>query len=162
VVANWTTKVVEVADPDGTMTVRRSPDGTAYAYCVAGVPIGKWALSAFGSTLLNVGIVTREYQIQKYWSMGCGDDPAVERIMSRQCSGARHSYAGRVPEGVTRIAFKGLGQQADATIKDGYWVHRVYTDDITKGNNDPIWITMYDASGAECSSSASVRTRPVA
>jgi hypothetical protein len=52
-----------------------------------------------------------------------------------------------VPERVTRIAFSGLGQQGDATIKDGYWVHRVYTDDILKGNADPIRITMYDAAG---------------
>ncbi|MGW7682058.1 hypothetical protein ACWGID_15040 [Kribbella sp. NPDC054772] len=149
VVTQWTDKVVEVSDLDGAMTVRRSPDGKQYAYCVAGVPMFGKPVGGFGATLLNVGIITREYQIQRYWSMGCGDKP-VDRdhnVDGRVCSGVRYSYAGRVPEGVTRIAFSGLGQQGDATIKDGYWVHRVYTPSILLGNSDPISITMYDASG---------------
>jgi hypothetical protein len=58
VVATWTDTVVEVTDADGSMTVRRSPDGTQYAYCVAGVPIQGKAVGGFGATLLNVGIVT--------------------------------------------------------------------------------------------------------
>ncbi|MFF0343429.1 hypothetical protein [Kribbella sp. NPDC004875] len=157
VVATWTDKVVEVSDPDGSMTVRRSPDGTQYAYCVAGVPVDKQPLGGFGATLLNVGIVTREYQIQRYWSTACGDH-AVNRdnmaapdghVAPTVCHGVRYSYAGRVPEGVTRIAFSGLGQQADATIKDGYWAHRVWTGNILLGNTDPIYITMYDASGKQ-------------
>jgi hypothetical protein len=150
VVSTWTDKVVEVSDADGAMTVRRSPDGSQYAYCVSGVPLWGKPLGGFGSTLLNVGIVTRPYQIQRFWSMGCGDQPVDRSSPQTQCNfGARYSYAGRVPEGVTRIAFSGLGQHADATVKDGYWVHRVYTDDIRKGNDDPIYITMYDAAGKE-------------
>ncbi|MER7247971.1 hypothetical protein [Kribbella sp. NPDC000426] len=149
VVSTWTDKVVEVTDPDGAMTVRRSPDGSQYAYCVAGVPIDGRPLGGFGATLLNVGIVTRPYQIQQYWSMACGDGAVDRASRSRFCMGVRYSYAGRVPEGVTRIAFSGLGQHADATIKDGYWVHRVYTDSILKGNTDPIYITMYDGSGTQ-------------
>ncbi|TDO68433.1 hypothetical protein EV651_102354 [Kribbella sp. VKM Ac-2571] len=149
VVAGWTDKVVEVSDADGAMTVRRSPDGSQYAYCVAGVPIQKQPLGGFGATLLNVGIVTREYQIQRYWSMGCGNEPVERDYQQTSCRGVRYSYAGRVPEGVTRIAFTGLGQQGDATVKDGYWVHRVYTDNILKGNTDPIYITMYDDSGKQ-------------
>ncbi|MFI5697555.1 hypothetical protein ACIA58_37200 [Kribbella sp. NPDC051586] len=149
VVSNWTDKVVEVTDADGAMTVRRSPDGSQYAYCVAGVPIFGQPLGGFGSTLLNVGIVTRAYQIQRYWSTGCGDHPVDRENRTMWCGGMRYSYAGRVPEGVTRIAFSGLGQHADATIKDGYWVHRVYTDDIRNGNDDPMYITMYDGSGKQ-------------
>jgi hypothetical protein len=149
VVSNWADKVVEVTDADGAMTVRRSPDGSQYAYCVAGVPILGKPLGGFGATLLNVGIVTRPYQIQRYWSMACGDDPVDRENRTTWCMGVRYSYAGRVPEGVTRIAFSGLGQHADATIKDGYWVHRVYTDDIRNGNGDPIYITMYDGSGKQ-------------
>ncbi|MGW6200955.1 hypothetical protein ACWF0M_32740 [Kribbella sp. NPDC055110] len=149
VVAGWTYKVVEVTDADGAMTVRRSPDGSQYAYCVAGVPIQEQPLGGFGSVLLNVGIVRREYQIQRYWSMGCGNEPVERNYVQTSCSGVRYSYAGRVPEGVTRIAFTGLLQRADATIKGGYWVHRVYTDDIRKGNSDPIYITMYDATGKQ-------------
>jgi hypothetical protein len=149
VVSTWTDKVVEVTDPDGAMTVRRSPDGSQYAYCVAGVPLNGQALGGFGATLLNVGIVTRPYQIQRYWSMACGDATVDRENRNTLCMGVRYSYAGRVPEGVARIAFSGLGQHADATIKDGYWVHRVYTDDITKGNDDPIYITMYDSAGKQ-------------
>jgi hypothetical protein len=148
VVGTWTDKVVEVTDADGSMTVRRSPDGSQYAYCVAGVPIRGEAVGGFGATLINVGIVTRPYQIQRYWSTGCGDAP-VDRNSLTRCFGIRYSYAGRVPEGVTRIAFSGLGQHADATIKDGYWAHRVYTDNIMNGNTDPIYITMYDGSGKQ-------------
>jgi hypothetical protein len=49
-----------------------------------------------------------------------------------------------------RIQRKGaVGRHADATIKDGYWVHRVYTDDIRTGNTDPIYITMYDGAGKQ-------------
>ena len=149
VVSTWTDKVVEVTDLDGAMTVRRSPDGSQYAYCVAGVPMLGRPLGGFGATLLNVGIVTRPYQIQRYWSMGCGDDPVDRDNRTMPCTGVRYSYAGRVPEGVTRIAFSGLGQHANATIKDGYWVHRVYTDDIRTGNVDPIYITMYNRSGKQ-------------
>ncbi|TDW15752.1 hypothetical protein [Kribbella kalugense] len=148
VVGSWTDKVVEVTDPDGSMTVRRSPDGSQYAYCVAGVPIRGQALGGFGATLINVGIVTRPYQIQRYWSMAYGDTP-VDRNSQTGGYGVRYSYAGRVPEGVTRIAFSGLGQHADATIKDGFWVHRVYTANILTGNTDPIYITMYDAAGKQ-------------
>jgi len=32
-------------------------------------------------------------------------------------------------------------------MKDGYWVHRVYTADIRNGNADPIYISMYDGAG---------------
>ncbi|RZU19074.1 hypothetical protein EV645_1280 [Kribbella rubisoli] len=149
VVSTWTDKVVEVTDLDGAITVRRSPDGSQYAYCVAGVPINGRPLGGFGATLLNVGIVTRPYQIQRYWSMACGDEPVDRDDRSTLCMGVRYSYAGRVPEGVTRIAFSGLGQHADATIKDGYWVHRVYTDDIRNGTTDPIYITMYNDSGKQ-------------
>lgn len=149
VVAGWTFKVVEAADADGAMTIRRSPNGSEYAYCVAGVPIQKRPLGGFGATMLNVGIVTREYQIQRYWSMGCGNEPVERDYQQTSCSGVRYSYAGRVPEGVTRIAFTGLGQSGDATVKDGYWVHRVYTGDIRNGNTDPIVISMYDASGKQ-------------
>ncbi|TCC16604.1 hypothetical protein [Kribbella speibonae] len=149
VATTWTDKVVEASDADGTMTVRRSPDGTQYAYCVAGVPIQKQVLGGFGATLLNVGIVTRAYQIQRYWSMGCGNAPVKRDYEQASCRGVRYSYAGRVPEGVTRIAFTGLGQSGDATVKDGYWVHRVYTDDILKGNTDPIYITMYNDIGKQ-------------
>ncbi|WP_371404763.1 hypothetical protein OHA10_03710 [Kribbella sp. NBC_00662] len=149
VVSDWTDKVVEVTDPDGAMTVRRSPDGSQYAYCVAGVPINGRPVGGFGATLLNVGIVTRPYQIQRYWSMACGDVPVDRASRKTLCMGVRYSYAGRVPEGVTRIAFSGLGQHADATVKDGYWVHRVYTDSILKGNTDPIYITMYDGAGKQ-------------
>jgi hypothetical protein len=149
VVANWTYKVVEVTDADGAMTVRRSPDGSQYAYCVAGVPVQGQPLGGFGAVLLNVGIVKRQYQIQRYWSMGCGNEPVERNLQQPSCSGVRYSYAGRVPEGVTRIAFTGLGQRADAAIKEGYWVHRVYTDDIRNSNPDPIYISMYDASGKQ-------------
>ncbi|TCC10420.1 hypothetical protein [Kribbella soli] len=149
VVTNWTDKVVEVTDADGAMTVRRSPDGSQYAYCVAGVPIQGQPLGGFGSALLNVGIVTRGYQIQRYWSLACGNAPVERSYKQSSCRGVRYSYAGRVPEGVTRIAFTGLGQRADAAIKDGYWVHRVYTDDIRNSDPDPIYISMYDASGKQ-------------
>lgn len=150
VVSTWTDKVVEVSDADGAMTVRRSPDGSQYAYCVSGVPLRGKPLGGFGASLLNTGIVTRANQIQRYWSMGCGDQPIDRSSPGSRCNfGARYSYAGRVPEGVTRIAFSGLGQHADATIKDGYWVHRVYTDDIRNGNTDPMYITMYDGSGKQ-------------
>jgi hypothetical protein len=148
VAATWTDKVVEVSDADGSMTVRRSPDGSQYAYCVAGAPIHGQPLGGFGAVLLNTGIVTRAYQIQRYWSMACGD-PKVDRNGLIACQGVVYSYAGRVPEGVTRIAFSGLGQDADATIEDGYWAHRVYTDDIRNGNTDPIYITMYDGAGKQ-------------
>jgi hypothetical protein len=149
VVANWTDKVVEVTDADGSITVRRSPDGTQYAYCVAGVPIRGQALERFGSMPLNVGIIARQHQIQRYWSEGCGDDPNTDRSTCGPAGGIRYSYAGRVPDGVTRIAFTGLGQHGDATINDGYWALRVYTDDITKGNTDPVFIEMYDGSGKQ-------------
>lgn len=148
VVRTWTDKVVEVTDADGAMTVRRSPDGTQYAYCVAGVPIQGKPVGGFGATLLNTGIVTRLFQIQRYWSVACGD-AKVDRSDGINCRGVVYSYAGRVPEGVTRIAFSGLGKHADATIKDGYWAHRVYTDDIRNGNTDPVYITMFDASGKQ-------------
>jgi hypothetical protein len=148
VVANWTDKVVEVSDADGSMTVRRSPDGSQYAYCVAGVPIHGRPLGGFGATLLNTGIVTRAYQIQRYWSMACGD-AKVDRNDLTACQGVVYSYAGRVPEGVTRIAFSGLGQDVDATIEDGYWAHRVYTGNIMNSNTDPIYITMYDGTGKQ-------------
>ncbi|MFD7160216.1 hypothetical protein ACFV9C_36895 [Kribbella sp. NPDC059898] len=148
VVRTWTDKVVEVTDADGAMTVRRSPDGTQYAYCVAGVPIQGKPVGGFGATLLNTGIVTRMYQIQRYWSTGCGG-AKVDRSDGMNCLGVVYSYAGRVPEGITRIAFSGLGQHADATIKDGYWAHRVYTGDIRNGNTDPVYITMFDASGKQ-------------
>jgi hypothetical protein len=148
VVSTWKDKVVEVTDADGAMTVRRSPDGSQYAYCVSGVPVQGKPLGGFGATLLNTGIITRMYQIQRYWSPACGD-AKVDRSDFSNCRGVVYSYAGRVPEGVTRIAFSGLGQQADATIKDGFWAHRVYTDDITNGNDDPVYITMYDASGKQ-------------
>ncbi len=149
VVATWTDKVVEVTDADGAITVRRSPDGSQYAYCVAGVPIQKQPLGGFGAALLNVGIITRQDQIQRYWSMGCGNEPVDRNLDQPSCRGVRYSYAGRVPEGVTRIAFTGLGQSGDATVKDGYWVHRVYTDDILKGNTDPIYIVMYNDAGQQ-------------
>ncbi|HZX08529.1 hypothetical protein [Kribbella sp.] len=148
VVRTWTDTVVEVSDADGSMTVRRSPDGSQYAYCVAGVPVHKKPVGGFGATLLNTGIITRQYQIQRYWSTACGDEPN-DRSDFERCQGIRYSYAGRVPEGVTRIAFSGLGQHADATIKDGYWVHRIYTDNILKGNTDPVYVTMFDASGKQ-------------
>lgn len=148
VVATWTDKVVEVSDADGNMTVRRSPDGTQYAYCVAGVPIHGQQLGGFGATLLNTGIITRAYQIQRYWSMACGDSK-VDRSDFAGCMGVVYSYAGRVPEGVTRIAFTGLGQRADAAMKDGYWAHRVYTADIRNGNTDPVYISMYDGAGKQ-------------
>ena len=113
---------------------------------MAGVPIRGHQLGGFGATLLNTGIITRAYQIQRYWSQACG--PAkVERPDFAACMGVVYSYAGRVPEGVTRIAFAGLGQHADAAMKDGYWVHRVYTADIRNGNADPIYISMYDGAG---------------
>ncbi|HEY3556247.1 MAG TPA: hypothetical protein VGL05_02220 [Kribbella sp.] len=148
VVQHWTDKVVEVTDADGSMTVRRSPDGSQYAYCVAGVPIQGKPLGGFGATLLNTGIITRPYQIQRYWSMACGD-AKIDRSNGISCVGVVYSYAGRVPEGVARIAFSGLGQQADATIKDGFWAHRVYTGDIRNGNDDPVYVTMYDAAGKQ-------------
>ena len=148
VTSAWTDKVVEASDADGTITVRRSPDGSQYAYCVAGVPIRGRQLGGFGATLLNTGIITRAYQIQRYWSQACG--PAkVDRSDFAACMGVVYSYAGRVPEGVTRIAFAGLGQHADATVEDGYWVHRVYTAAITNGNTDPIYISMYDGAGKQ-------------
>ena len=149
VVATWTDKVVEATDADGTMTVRRSPDGSQYAYCVAGVPIQGQPSGGFGSVLLNVGIVKRQYQIQRYWSMGCGNEPVDRTYNQASCRGVRYSYAGRVPEGVTRIAFTGLGQRGDATVKDGYWVHRDYTVDIRNGNTDPVYITMYNDTGRQ-------------
>ncbi|MEV4260507.1 hypothetical protein [Kribbella sp. NPDC049584] len=149
VVSKWTDKVVEVTDPDGAMTVRRSPDGSQYAYCVSGVPIQGKALGGFGSTMLNVGIVTRPYQIQQYWSTGCGNDSVDRENRQTWCMGVRYSWAGRVPEGVTRIVVSGLGQHADATIKDGFWVDRVYTDNITKRDRWPIEIYMYDRAGKQ-------------
>jgi hypothetical protein len=139
---------VEVSDADGSMTVRRSPDGTQYAYCVAGVPIRGRPLGGFGATLLHTGIVTRPYQIQRYWSQACGDAKA-DRNDVLACQGVVYSYAGRVPQGVARIAFTGLGQDSDATIKDGYWAHRVYTGSILNGNSDPLYITMYDGTGKQ-------------
>ncbi|MFG1911611.1 hypothetical protein [Kribbella sp. NPDC048928] len=148
IVRNWSDVLVGDSDADGSMLVRRSPDGSQVAYCVAGVPIQGKPVGGFGSTLLNTGIITRPYQIQRYWSSACGDKPVDPRDYG-QCQGARYSYAGRVPEGVTRIAFSGLGQQADATVKDGYWTHRIYTADNTNLNTDPVYITMYDASGKQ-------------
>ncbi|MGZ0151315.1 hypothetical protein ACXJJ3_29970 [Kribbella sp. WER1] len=148
VVRTWTDKVLEVTDADGAVTVRRSPDGTQYAYCVAGVPIQGKPVGGFGAALVNTGIVTRQDQIQRYWSMACGNEK-VDRSDAFNCRGVVYSYVGRVPEGVTRIAFSGLGQHADATIKDGYWAHRIYTGNIVNGNRDPVYITMFDASGKQ-------------
>lgn len=147
-VRSWSTILVGNSDADGSIVVRLSPDRSQAAYCVAGVPIQGKPVGGFGSTLLNTGIITRPYQIQQYRSSACGDKPVDPRDYL-QCRGTRYSYAGRVPEGVTRIAFSGLGQQADATVKDGYWTHRIYTADSTNRNTDPVYITMFDASGKQ-------------
>lgn len=147
-VIKWSDVLVGDSDADGSMVVRRSPDGSEVAYCVAGVPIQGKPVGGFGSTLLNTGIITRPYQIQQFWSSACGNQPVDPRDYQR-CQGTRYSYAGRVPEGVTRIAFSGLGQNSDATVKDGYWVQRIYTADNTNRNTDPVYITMYNASGTQ-------------
>jgi hypothetical protein len=147
-VIKWSDVLVGDSDADGSMVVRRSPDGSEVAYCVAGVPIQGEPVGGFGSTLLNTGIITRPYQIQQYRSSACGDKPIAPRDYLR-CQGTRYSYAGRVPEGVTRIEFSGLGQEADATVNDGYWTHRIYTADSTNRNTDPVYITMFDASGKQ-------------
>jgi hypothetical protein len=150
VAARWTDKVVELWDADGTITVLRSPDGREYAYCLAEVPIRRRPTGAFGSALLGAGIVTRQNQIVRYWTPGCGNDPStVREYVTRACHGVRYSYAGRLPDGVTRVHFTGLGQQADATVGGGFWVHRIYTDTIANVNSHRVWITMYDATGRQ-------------
>jgi hypothetical protein len=148
VVRKWSNILVGDSDADGSIVVRLSPDRSQAAYCVAGVPIQGKPVGGFGSTLFDTGIITRPYQIQLYWSSACGDKP-VDRRDYLRCQGTRYSYAGRVPEGVARIAFSGLGQQSDATIKNGYWTHRIYTANSTNRNTDPVYITMYDASGKQ-------------
>jgi hypothetical protein len=105
-------------------------------------------LGGFGAALLNTGIITRAYQVQRYWSQACGG-AKVDRNNAVHCQGVVYSYAGRVPEGVTRIAFSGLGQDADATVNDGYWAYRVYTGNITNSNTDPVHLTMYDGAGKQ-------------
>jgi DNA-directed RNA polymerase specialized sigma24 family protein len=83
------------------------------------------------------------------------------RVWGRiQRKGAVGAYARKVVVSTTLDALRRKSSQeivggddyfahANATIKDGYWVHRVYTDDIRTGNVDPIYITMYDRSGKQ-------------
>ncbi|WP_020386877.1 hypothetical protein [Kribbella catacumbae] len=153
----WTTKVLEVADEDGTMTVRQSPDGTQYAYCVAGVPVDGVPTGGTGSAVVNEGIITRETEIVQYWAHGCRTaSPRTYRNgygndygKVDTCFGLRYSYAGKLPPGVTRVRLKGLGQDSDARQAGGFWAARVYTPDRLRGLKDPITLTMYDAEGRQ-------------
>jgi len=153
----WTTKVLELSDEDGTMTVRQSPDGTRHAYCVAGVPVDGIPTGGTGSTVVNQGIITPETQIVRYWAHGCGKaSPRTYRNGRGSdygkvdtCLGIRFSFAGKLPPGVTRVRLKGLGQDIDARQAGGFWAARVYTVEGLRGLKDPIVLTMYNAGGKQ-------------
>lgn len=133
---SWTGEVLRLADSDGATTVRRSPDGSQYAYCHASVPTGGQPAGGLDLTLIDAAIIAREPQIARFWTAGCGGAARTA------CYGVRASYVGRLPTGVTRVHLNGHGQDRDATVKDGFWAYRFFRSELT---TERINITMYNA-----------------